>query len=458
MASNYLNIPQLPRLLVLCLWGTMRSSFVKISCVLSLGRACRLLTEYLQAEQSKFSTTNGFVYPQKLALLPRLNEVEERMVSPPLPFMNIRRLTHSGGQYGIKGQIVNVPIDVQKTVRSLPRSVPDDAANEVHLKRSWSFDFGWYQQKNKARNEPKRARLCPRPLDGNSSGSPDESQPIQDTDITHFITGTPKPPVSKHRDGPPATIRIRQDTESLQPSAQIGALVKPLSELEYVTMQLASHSTILARIEQRMSNVATPIDEPVEPQDMPAYPVQTNDDLERLEASLENKSIFPALVDSEREETVRITGRKLVVEKRCAIVLATILAAVTREAWSRKKWEAKRLSEKLRDMFTTSLDELVQDLPEIQKVAIRTAVVQQAAKSPCGHRYTSDWIMVCLLLRLTSPKCYRTLSDMKVLPLPSASCLVQLLKGRPCEYGLNKFALEGIKFLKDFLEMMNRTE
>ncbi|XP_049522621.1 uncharacterized protein LOC119449129 [Dermacentor silvarum] len=74
------------------------------------------------------------------------------------------------------------------------------------------------------------------------------------------------------------------------------ALVKPLSELEYVTMQLASHSTILARIEQRMSNVATPIDEPVEPQDMPAYPVQTNDDLERLEASLENKSIFPALV------------------------------------------------------------------------------------------------------------------------------------------------------------------
>ncbi|KAH9379295.1 hypothetical protein HPB48_006995 [Haemaphysalis longicornis] len=92
-----------------------------------------------------------------------------------------------------------------------------------------------------------------------------------------------------------------------------------------------------------------------------------------------------------------------------------------------------------------SLDELVQDLPEIQKVAIRTAVMQQAAKSPHGYRYTTDWIMVCLLLRLTSPKCYRTLSDMKVVPLPSASRLVQLLRGLPCEYGLNKFALESIK-------------
>ncbi|KAH9379298.1 hypothetical protein HPB48_004499 [Haemaphysalis longicornis] len=34
---------------------------------------------------------------------------------------------------------------------------------------------------------------------------------------------------------------------------------------------------------------------------------------------------------------------------------------------------------------------------------------------------------------------------MKVLPLPSASRLVQLLRALPCEYGLNKFALESIK-------------
>ncbi|KAH7974823.1 hypothetical protein HPB49_020134 [Dermacentor silvarum] len=43
------------------------------------------------------------------------------MASPRLPFMNITWLTHGGGQYGIKGQIVKDPIDVHKTVRSLPR-------------------------------------------------------------------------------------------------------------------------------------------------------------------------------------------------------------------------------------------------------------------------------------------------------------------------------------------------
>lgn len=119
-----------------------------------------------------------------------------------------------------------------------------------------------------------------------------------------------------------------------------------------------------------------------------------------------------------------------------------IRATAARE---RKKREVQRLSEKLKDAFMISLDDIVQDLPEVQKIAIRTAIMQQAAKSPRGHRYTTEWLMVCLLLRLTSPKCYRALSDMKILPLPSASRLVQLLRGLPCQYGLNKFALESIK-------------
>ncbi|KAH7948872.1 hypothetical protein HPB49_002834 [Dermacentor silvarum] len=57
------------------------------------------------------------------------------MVSRRIPFMDIRRLKHGARLYGIRGQIINVPIDVQKTVQCLPRSVPDDAAIEVQLKR-----------------------------------------------------------------------------------------------------------------------------------------------------------------------------------------------------------------------------------------------------------------------------------------------------------------------------------
>ncbi|XP_049268849.1 uncharacterized protein LOC125757360 [Rhipicephalus sanguineus] len=81
------------------------------------------------------SVTHGYRYPPRPSHLPALNPVEERLIAPRLPFMSARRLTHGSGQYGIKGQVVNVPIDVAKTVQCLPRNVPDDAAFDVHIKR-----------------------------------------------------------------------------------------------------------------------------------------------------------------------------------------------------------------------------------------------------------------------------------------------------------------------------------
>ena len=36
----------------------------------------------------------------------------ERLISPQIPFMHIRRLRHVQGQFGIYGQIINVPVAV----------------------------------------------------------------------------------------------------------------------------------------------------------------------------------------------------------------------------------------------------------------------------------------------------------------------------------------------------------
>ncbi|XP_077544882.1 uncharacterized protein LOC144158104, partial [Haemaphysalis longicornis] len=77
----------------------------------------------------------GYKYPSRPVGLPELNAVEERLISPRLPFMSIRRLTRATGQYGILGQVVNVPIEVPKLVLELPRQVPDDAAIDVNIKR-----------------------------------------------------------------------------------------------------------------------------------------------------------------------------------------------------------------------------------------------------------------------------------------------------------------------------------
>ncbi|XP_049522587.1 uncharacterized protein LOC125945065 [Dermacentor silvarum] len=81
------------------------------------------------------SVSFGYRYPPRPAHLPDLNTVEERLISPRLPFISIRRLTRGNGQFGIKGQVVNVPIGVPSVVECLPRMVPEDVAIDVHVKR-----------------------------------------------------------------------------------------------------------------------------------------------------------------------------------------------------------------------------------------------------------------------------------------------------------------------------------
>ncbi|XP_072142204.1 uncharacterized protein [Dermacentor andersoni] len=83
-----------------------------------------------------YSTTNGYAYPPKPAHLPNIDLVSERVVSPRIPFMQIRRLLYSNsGQFAIRGPIVNVPINVDITVQMLPRDVDEDQALCVHIKR-----------------------------------------------------------------------------------------------------------------------------------------------------------------------------------------------------------------------------------------------------------------------------------------------------------------------------------
>lgn len=59
---------------------------------------------------------NRFFYPEKLKNLPLLNKVKIRLISARLPFLQIREL----GKDGLKGNIVNVPINVNHTVCCLP--------------------------------------------------------------------------------------------------------------------------------------------------------------------------------------------------------------------------------------------------------------------------------------------------------------------------------------------------
>ena len=72
--------------------------------------------------------------PKELEIYP----LEERLVSLRIPFMQIRQLPR-GGQLSIKGNVVNVPIDIQPTINSLPRTFDKSGTISVKLKKKLSF-------------------------------------------------------------------------------------------------------------------------------------------------------------------------------------------------------------------------------------------------------------------------------------------------------------------------------
>mgnify|MGYP003692242583 CR=1 FL=1 len=72
--------------------------------------------------------------PTELYLFP----LEERLVSLRIPFMQIRELPR-GGQYSVKGNGVNVPVDIQPTINSLPRRLDENITIPVKLKKKLSF-------------------------------------------------------------------------------------------------------------------------------------------------------------------------------------------------------------------------------------------------------------------------------------------------------------------------------
>ena len=83
------------------------------------------------------SKANKMSFPNKPELL-NLTPLEERLISPRIPFMQIRELPR-GGQLSIHGNIVNVPSDVNSTVHSLPRRIDKSQTIPINLKRRLSY-------------------------------------------------------------------------------------------------------------------------------------------------------------------------------------------------------------------------------------------------------------------------------------------------------------------------------
>jgi hypothetical protein len=100
-------------------------------------KACVTCTATLDRDQvPSLSSTNGFSDSPYPMHLPPLDCISERLVAPRLPFMQIRRLRHQMGGYGMVGQVINVPVDVNNMVTTPPRQLDYDYSFYVNLKRN----------------------------------------------------------------------------------------------------------------------------------------------------------------------------------------------------------------------------------------------------------------------------------------------------------------------------------
>ncbi|CAC5420338.1 unnamed protein product [Mytilus coruscus] len=91
---------------------------------------------------------NNMKFPPIPAELLGLTNIEQRLISPRLTFMTIRQQPR-GGQLCMKGNIVNVPADVNKTIRILPRTLDNAETIYVKLKRKISFKHSIAQGNDK---------------------------------------------------------------------------------------------------------------------------------------------------------------------------------------------------------------------------------------------------------------------------------------------------------------------
>ncbi|CAH0586945.1 unnamed protein product [Chrysodeixis includens] len=80
---------------------------------------------------------NGFKYPERPDL-PVLDPISERLISPLLPFMQVRRLWHDN-EYGIVDEVINMPIDSLEIVNRLPRQLDQDLSINVNVTENFAY-------------------------------------------------------------------------------------------------------------------------------------------------------------------------------------------------------------------------------------------------------------------------------------------------------------------------------
>ena len=67
-----------------------------------------------------------------------LHKLGERLIALRIPLMQIKELP-CGGQYSLRGNVINVPVDIQPTINCLPRPMDENFTVAIQLKKKLSY-------------------------------------------------------------------------------------------------------------------------------------------------------------------------------------------------------------------------------------------------------------------------------------------------------------------------------
>ncbi|CAF4200242.1 unnamed protein product, partial [Adineta steineri] len=115
----------------------LKKEFIDTVCylkheIIELCATCR--KDIISNKIPNLALSNGLAFYEIRDCLKILTELEERLISPRIPFMVIRTLGFSK-QFGLKGNLVNVPMNVDTNVSILPRSFSDTYTIQLKLMR-----------------------------------------------------------------------------------------------------------------------------------------------------------------------------------------------------------------------------------------------------------------------------------------------------------------------------------
>ena len=165
-----------------------------------------------------------------------------------------------------------------------------------------------------------------------------------------------------------------------------------------------------------------------------------------------------SLLKKRTQQKRRLAKKVSIIQHYCIRVLkplcANLLITLTDTAHfssqvEKLEKELESVKAKQRLISSQKLEDIIKDFTPKQKVMVRACVMAAKAKGPTGMRYTKEWVYECMLLRIKSPKLYRSIRRDKdrLLPLPSIQTLQRYMEQLRPIYGFqeNVFSMLGEK-------------